>query len=88
MEYEFKDGKFVGDGNLTDQMHEYADNENFTICCPVCGSDNVWNLYDDGDDGDGTIIHSYECHDCGTDFSFTYWVKIVVVRHDGRFGEE
>lgn len=84
---EFIDGHFMSDSDLTDLDHFPSDTEPVARICPVCGSRNIIKTDADNTDFD-TIINGYRCNKCSSDFSYTYWVKAIVIRKDGRFNKE
>ena len=50
--------------------------------CPVCGSGSIDALMTDFDT-DAVYIHN-ECGECGSKFTFGYWVKDAYIMKDGR----
>ena len=87
-EPEFIEGHFMSDSDLTDHNYSVKDTEPFYGTCPVCGSENIACNYENYEDFDSTFVRSFHCCKCGSDFSFTYWVKGICVLKDGRFNKE
>ena len=81
------DGYLMSDSDMTDHDYWLGETECVERRCPVCGCRNIRQTDEDSDDFD-TIINGYHCEGCGSDFSYTYWAKVVVVRNDGRFNKE
>jgi len=84
-EPEFVDGYFMSDSDLTDYERQISDAEPFYGVCPVCGSEITKCIGESLEDFDSTIIRFHHCTKCNSDFSFTYWVKAIVIDKDGRF---
>lgn len=82
------DGYFMSDSDLTDYDYNVKDSEPFYGVCPICGSESIVCSYDNYEDFDSTYIRTFHCCKCGSDFSFTYWVKGIYVIKDGRFNKE
>ena len=80
---------FECDENLTDYGYRVGDGEDFDGCsCPVCGHDNTYYDGEDVEDWDSVVIRSYHCPKCGSEYTFTYWIKAIVIHKDGRFNKE
>lgn len=73
--------------DLTDRDHFFDENDVVDRVCPVCGSEDIDCMWDEGD-GFDTLMKGYECCDCGSRFSYTWWISAVVVESDGRFNKE
>ena len=70
-------GKIIGldeDKHLSDQA------------CPVCGSDYITQIYHGFEDD--AAWRECACGECGSEFTFTYWVSNVYVLSDGRFEDK
>ncbi len=87
-EPEFIDGHFMSDSNLTNHDYWVKDNEPFYGVCPVCGSEATVCTDERYEDYDSTLIRSFHCCNCKSNYSFTYWVKAIVIYNDGRFHKE
>ena len=87
-EPEYVDGHFMTDSDLTDYIYSLSDVEPFFGACPVCGSESISCTDESIEDYDSTIIRGFRCRKCESRFSFTYWVKVIVVDEDGRFKKE
>lgn len=85
-EPKFENGKFTSDENLTDAIHEMGLGDELHIICPVCGSEHVRFLYSNEDNTE-SIVYTYDCDECNSEFSHIYWIDTIYVDQDGRFNE-
>lgn len=76
---------FNCDENLTDYDHSIQDDDSFYGCCPICGCDYTFCDDESVEDFDSVVIRTYHCSKCHSEYSFTYWIKAIVIHKDGRF---
>lgn len=68
--------------NLTDEL-VFLDTDCY---CPVCGSSNIGN--DNFEFSSDVIYNRCTCDECGSKFTFAYWVRDATIDKDNYNKED
>lgn len=68
--------------NMTDELVWLESDKD----CPVCGSSDIEGIEFEFDAD--SVYNRCVCNECGSKFSFGYWVKNAYITKDGRSDED